>query len=761
MNAGIREHAINGFYTTAKSIEVIDATFGPRIVGREEFGERLFGGDGLEPPVLDELFAQSGGRIRLAQSVVTSADSGGIDLNVLEPTTLEMLLPAAFQADPSESDADPLFLCLLQALSWLPKIDEPGIALARSAVELLQTAHFSTPLGAQELLPELIVTGLLHIDAVGTVDFTIPDLVRAAARRLDTGARPAEGRTMKVMLGRALEMTYRTTASSDDARLDRILAICAEIEDWDLLESIWSGQGVNVFLGNISAATTSYLHVPDSVTASKPILAEARSAARQVSSVSSRLGSTDATAILPHVSFEMLDAPLEQVAADLESGPYTANEIIVVTVYIARAQRFEGDTQSALNTLVAGWRLVGTRTATTGAASNYYRMELYREHALVSALRGRYQEALSLGLQAIRIGETALPESPYPLLAAYSSYARFQMLSGRGSRAERTLSKLETLKLSCGFIPALPEYLTATARLFRSLDQLDLASASRELDRAKAACPHSQNDVVLGMGEGLHAAYTGHASFYTKTLDEQLGTASAQSNTPLDAMRLNLLSFVYLAAGETKPIQRILSTVRASSPGAVLAKARLNYVLGQIEDMDALIPLALVDSAGPRLKGSAHALRGAGLYSRQKYSQAKSEFDSALDYCAITSTLLPVAQLPRAMRSAFVTQTAGSERWNQLADSFVSAPVSAEVLRQRLLALPESITAATAREQLLDPAEISLLFMIESSRSIVSIAHELGLVEGTVKNRLSAMYKKMGVRNRRAAVDYGHSHGYF
>lgn len=762
MNADTREPPTKGSCLATKSSEAIEAVFGPRIVDRDEFEERLLSSESLEPLTLQKLFAQSGGRICIAQTVVTSAHNSGIDLNRLNSTRFALLLPVALHAEPDESAADPAFLCLLQALSWLPRIDEPRIALARSAVELLTPSHVCSVPPAEELLPELVVTGLLKIDAEDTTDFQIPALIRATARRLDTGARLTDGQTTKVMLGRALEKTYRTMDSSDNVKLDEILALCVEIEDWDLLESVWSVQGFNVFLGHVSAATTSYLRIPDSIAASKPILAEARSAALQVYSASNRLGATAATEILPHVSFEMLDAPrLEQVAADIESGTFTANEIVVITLHTARAQRFEGDSQSALNTLVAGWRHVRARTATTGGPSNYYRMELYREHALVSATRGRYQEALHLGRQAIRIGETALPESPYPLLAAYSSFARFQMLNGEGSQADRTLSKLEALKRSWGFMPALAEYLTATAQLFRSLDQLDLMNASHLLDRAKTACTYFQDDVVLGMGEGLYAAYTGRASFHTKTLGEEARAPRAASSTTLDAMRLNLLSFVYLAAGETKPIQRILSTERAASPGLALAKARLSYVLGQFEEMSALIPLILIDSAGPRLKGSAHALLGAGLYCQQRHPEAMAEFDAALDYCAITSTLLPVAQLPQTMRAVFITQTAGSDRWDQLAASFASPPVSAEVLQQRLRDLPESITVTAASAQLLAPNEISLLFKIEGTKSIATIAHELGLVEGTVKNRLSAMYKKMGVRSRRSAVEYGHSHGYF
>lgn len=64
-------------------------------------------------------------------------------------------------------------------------------------------------------------------------------------------------------------------------------------------------------------------------------------------------------------------------------------------------------------------------------------------------------------------------------------------------------------------------------------------------------------------------------------------------------------------------------------------------------------------------------------------------------------------------------------------------------------------------QESLSSREVSLLFALEAHKSIRQIAQDLGLVEGTVKNRLSALYKKVGARNRSDAIEYGRSHGYF
>ena len=63
--------------------------------------------------------------------------------------------------------------------------------------------------------------------------------------------------------------------------------------------------------------------------------------------------------------------------------------------------------------------------------------------------------------------------------------------------------------------------------------------------------------------------------------------------------------------------------------------------------------------------------------------------------------------------------------------------------------------------RLLDSHELDLLYRLEKATPLARIAADLSLAEGTVKNRLSAIYRKLGVRNRRDAVEYGYRNGYF
>nr|WP_253904056.1 LuxR C-terminal-related transcriptional regulator [Brevibacterium sp. CT2-23B] len=94
--------------------------------------------------------------------------------------------------------------------------------------------------------------------------------------------------------------------------------------------------------------------------------------------------------------------------------------------------------------------------------------------------------------------------------------------------------------------------------------------------------------------------------------------------------------------------------------------------------------------------------------------------------------------------------------WDAVARSFGPGKVAAGELRRRLLDLPETSQAVPDFQTDLTPTEQSLLFAIDSSKSIAQIAREFGVVSGTLKNRLSALYRKLGVRSRAEAVAYAH-----
>ncbi|SEK89482.1 two-component system, NarL family, response regulator DesR [Streptacidiphilus jiangxiensis] len=60
----------------------------------------------------------------------------------------------------------------------------------------------------------------------------------------------------------------------------------------------------------------------------------------------------------------------------------------------------------------------------------------------------------------------------------------------------------------------------------------------------------------------------------------------------------------------------------------------------------------------------------------------------------------------------------------------------------------------------LGPRELEILRLAEDGRPLASIAHDLALSEGTVRNYMSAAVTKLGVGNRAGAVRYAQSMGW-
>src|SRR5699024_7565534 len=108
--------------------------------------------------------------------------------------------------------------------------------------------------------------------------------------------------------------------------------------------------------------------------------------------------------------------------------------------------------------------------------------------------------------------------------------------------------------------------------------------------------------------------------------------------------------------------------------------------------------------------------------------EALEAFVHVLDYCAISSSVLGVAQLSKETRQALISASADHQGWQALARSFGngassgSGGVTAAELQRRLLDLPETLRVEPDFGTGLTSAEQSLLFAIDSPKSIAQIA---------------------------------------
>ena len=123
------------------------------------------------------------------------------------------------------------------------------------------------------------------------------------------------------------------------------------------------------------------------------------------------------------------------------------------------------------------------------------------------------------------------------------------------------------------------------------------------------------------------------------------------------------------------------------------------------------------------------------------------------------SSLLPLALLPLTDRSRLVDLTADSPVWAEAASEFAATFASPTQLRERLRRIgPVSVDLAEAPQ--LNAGEAQLIDLLARGLSVAEIAGELQQVTGTVKNRLSALYRKFGVSNRADVLSRARSLGY-
>lgn len=746
----------------SEEFALFEHVFGARVLESTEFASLVDGGFGEGTRVARELFDMCAGRLGIARIVVNGAELAGVDVTTIDPQRYSALIgPQGLPASESDRESNPLLL-LLELLAWLPTITPVTIRIAQDA--LSTGDHRMRVANIDALISQLVLAGLLRLQGEQPGHYVMPSLVRVFTCRT-TLPKAGSVRCPRAALGKALENTYRSLQTAGDIEVEEILTMAGEIKDWDLLEAIWSEHRANLFIDDLRAVADAFLAIPEDVASDRPILALARHASRQVDTVCRSLGTEEPAAVIPAALLETLLVPSLEVGLDeLDADRFSADELIVLTIQSSRSLRLRGLPVLALEVIERGRTHVGASSAAVQTASPLQLAELDREYAAALSRSGRYVEALSALNRVIGTAEITSPGSPFPLLGALAASAQIHLLIGHGTEADRALGRAAALEASIGFTTALAGYATHSTTIFRRLDQLDGSAAEQALISARATGTGFGSQSVVLIGEGVHAVYSGRAGFAARMLEERRDGRPSwidDVGSMHDSSILSTLSFVYLAAGETAKVQSLLEQALPATPGYDLAKARLHLALGQVDDIEALIPSLLSGFPGPRLKGCAHALRAAGLQLRGRSDEALAEFRVVLDYSVIASTVLGIAQLPMSLRTFFVKSSADSTAWQMLAQTFLDAPVAADVLQRRVLELPETMRMVDRPRHVLNAGEMSLLFALNGRKSIAAIAKERGLVEGTVKNRLSALYRKLGVHNRAGAISVGEREGYF
>ena len=372
---------------------------------------------------------------------------------------------------------------------------------------------------------------------------------------------------------------------------------------------------------------------------------------------------------------------------------------------------------------------------------------------------GRFTEAASVLQSVVHFAGIYSPNSSHPLLAGLVVTAMAELGCGHGAEVDSSLELARENARRLGLETLPEEHAALCVELMRSLDRIDLDAAEGILAALDEAKPPQSLGPILDCSWALYCVYRGRMSIAAKLVTEspavQILPTEDSASVRFTGV-VNIVAFVLAAAGETKALQDISDRMSSSSPGDSIVRARQALVFGQHDRLWTTTGQALSSDQGPRLKSCAMALRADILHHEGHAGQALETFMHMLEYCAITASVFASAQLSKSAREALIAASADFSEWDAVARSFGSAEVTAAVLQKRLLELPETSPVSPDFQTDLTPAEQSLLFAIDSSKSIAQIAREFGVVSGTLKNRLSALYRKLGVSSRAEAVAYAH-----
>lgn len=232
----------------------------------------------------------------------------------------------------------------------------------------------------------------------------------------------------------------------------------------------------------------------------------------------------------------------------------------------------------------------------------------------------------------------------------------------------------------------------------------------------------------------------------------------------LSAAEKDLLAFgrsmVFIALGQLRWAELDRERLSPACDARIVLDVRSMLVAGRNDEA-----IACADTwfyhrlLSPRNRAELAAIRAAAKLRTGDEAAAQGDFTMAVSLSTWVSSLLPLALLPLPDRSRLVDLTADSPVWADAANEFSVTFASSTQLMERLCHIG-SVSVDLAEAPQLNVGEAQLIDLLARGLSVAEIAGELQQVTGTVKNRLSALYRKFGVSNRADVLSRARSLGY-
>ena len=551
---------------------VFDVQFGPRAALAKDFASALELSSALSAAELKRIFRASGGRTRIADSLIQARVEAGLPAGDTDPDRTVAMLSTELSPAISDSSRESAALYLLALFSWTPKITSSMVDLVYAAFGAGKVTNDATPDG---LTPLLTSAGLLAVAPGDSEVFTVPTFIRILMRRISAVDDGPAKRTPREALSAAIADAVGRQRMDSREGLPGLLDLVLEIRDWKVLERGWARRSVNVFV-DVPESIEAFLNVPEAVVAKNPILTLARSAARRIDSTRRMLGTDDPGKLLTATDFDSIVVPeLHGRLAD-PSLPLSGDEMAVLTMLEARHHRLNQNFDAALGVIERGRERMLSLGAGEPGPTLMLQAELNLERGWCLIAVGRFTEAASVLQNVVHFAGIYTPNSSHPLLAGLVVTAMAELGYGHGTEVDSSLELARENARRFGLETLPDEHVALCVELMRSLDRIDLDAAEGILAALDEAKPPLSLGPILDCSRALYYVYRGRASIAAKLVTESpavqilptLDNASARFSGIVD-----VVGFVLAAAGETKALQDISDRMNTSSPGDSIVKA--------------------------------------------------------------------------------------------------------------------------------------------------------------------------------------------
>ncbi|WP_209370434.1 helix-turn-helix transcriptional regulator [Brevibacterium renqingii] len=713
----------------------------------------------------------SGGWVSFARAAIDAVESSGRGL-------LEIVSSSAL-ADFVVAHTDEFSLSLSpadqRALGVLSLLDGFDDDVAEIALEVA-FEQWPEPLRADvpTVLLRLQISGAV-ISGPGGTPWHVPVLVAAWARKALTESTPdGEAETAESSLAEALTAQVELSGSTDALLLDNAVVLARRTRQWRLLDRLFLTCGYPIFYLFPRSSIPAFARLPAPALRAVPELEEVTAVATMAHDalLSRDPGSEVGFPETARACVARLTAPgASHVRYTVQPDQGDSEDESQQIEEIGTSMRFHAVMNEMARLGNAGEHRTAAESGASWTASGVARRSrrvVRLQASIHSVLAEEPGRALAL-LRSIEDEvkeEAALGDFLPPAVIAWSALASY--LAGDQERADAELAEFALFDDP----PFVQEQTFRSAALvvqaYRSLDALNLVDVEAVVRRMRD---------YPDMGE---------LWYHVPIIERKLFQLVATSRSALLRSEESINVHAYRAASD----RRIESLV-ASRIGMLISLGQLHRAETLLESVSGPHGIGQVLQARGELaagrNGAAVRIAEAQYYENHICTRDRAEltgikaaallrlgdkeealdsFAELLELSVLVGSLLPVVQMPIVERRELLRASADKPVWQKIARIIspsagdeLNVESTPEALIGRLGSLGAAVVGVVDFPTL-GHREMVLLESLGRGASVAEIAHDLRLVQGTVKNNLSSLYRKLGVNSRDAAVARARSLGY-